>query len=213
MQNYVDAVKELLTKLNIKKIDIVCHSFGGRVALMLTQSTEQKTFEIENLVLVAPAGIKKTFSLKRFFKIRKYKLLKFMYKTFGDNNQKNNSNKSFKQKKFLINLKQKIENAGSIEYKSLSPIMKQTFINIVNKKLNYTLKNINAKKVLIIGGKTDDAVPLSSIKKIYNGISKNKFFKNKSNKLIYLNIFKTGHFCYLEESEKFNNLINHFLSL
>ena len=55
MHDYYKIVSELLIAENIKKVNIVGHSFGGRVAIMLAGLEPEK---VNKLVLVDSAGIK-----------------------------------------------------------------------------------------------------------------------------------------------------------
>ncbi len=64
-------VDELITSLGLKKVAIVAHSFGGRVALILSSRAY-----VTKLVLTGCAGMKPRFSLIKWLKIRWYKFKK-----------------------------------------------------------------------------------------------------------------------------------------
>ena len=141
LDDYVKIVIEMLEFLNIKKIHIVSHSFGGRVAIKLASSTNF----VDRLVLIDSAGIKPKFSFKRFFKQKKYKFLKW-------------TNKKGITKKDLSNY-------GSDDYKALPQQMKPVFCNVVNEDLTPILSKIDAD-TLIIWGKKDDVTPYYMAKKL-----------------------------------------------
>ena len=75
--DYALEIFKLLTKLEINNVNIVCHSFGGRVAILLSTIFNLK---VNKLVLIDAAGIKPRFNLKTKLKIFNYKLKKFLNK-------------------------------------------------------------------------------------------------------------------------------------
>ncbi|MCL2483934.1 MAG: alpha/beta hydrolase [Firmicutes bacterium] len=169
--DYKNAVVDLLKKLEVKKVDIVCHSFGARVAFLLMD--ENPEF-IGMVTLIAPAGLRPRFCLNRFIRIRWFKFLKFL----GAKN---------------------LTRYGSVEYRMLSPVMKETFKNVVNLDLLPVVKRLGDKRVLILAGKEDKAVPLYMARKIKKHM--------KSSELIE---FSGGHFFYLERTAEITNIIHDF---
>lgn len=129
VNDYSNMVFELLKFLKIKKVNIVAHSFGGRVAINLASKTEV----VKSLLLTGCAGLKKR-SIKKFFKVCYYKFLKFLVK-------------------IKLCSKKVLNNFGSEEYKKLNPVMKQTFTNIVNYNQKSLLKRINVPTLLVWGTK------------------------------------------------------------
>lgn len=141
LEDYVNLTYEIILKckneLNLKKIDLIAHSFGGRVALHLASSHAS---EINKLILLGSAGIKPKRGFKYLFNITKYKILK-----------KISPKKALKM--------------GSNDYKKLSNIMKATFINIVNSDCTQLCKKVECK-TLIIFGKNDKETPIYMAKKL-----------------------------------------------
>lgn len=127
--DYADLIKKILNKHKIKKIKIIAHSFGGRVAILLASQYNI----VESLVLISGAGLKMRKNLAQKFKIWRYKTLK-------------------KHGKIM-------KNAGSIEYQVLSQVMKQTFVNVVNQNLEDYAKKITCKTRLIYGKKDKATPP------------------------------------------------------
>lgn len=125
--DYAKIILKILDKLKINKVNIVAHSFGGRVAIELAASTNL----VNKMLLTGSAGIK-VFNFKRFLKIKKYKFLKFM-------------------SKLKLFSKSKLNKYGSADYSNLSITMKKTFINIVNYNQKKLLKKIQVPTLLVWG--------------------------------------------------------------
>lgn len=171
--NFADIVFNLIKTLNIKKFNLVGHSFGGRIAIILSSMY----IGVDKLVLVDSAGIKPRFNLITKLKILKYKLYKKIYK--------NNSKKLLK--------------FGSSDYKTLNENQKLVFNNVIKEDLSYLLQFIK-NKTMIIFGKKDKDTPIYMAKKLNKKIKNSKLF-----------VLNAGHYSYLDETQKFINLLKNFL--
>ena len=89
---------------------------------------------------------------------------------------------------------------GSKDYNELSPIMKKTFVNIVNTFLEKYVININVP-TLIFWGKKDKETP------VYMARRFNKLIANSE--VVVLK--KAGHFSYLDDLNTFVNILNLFI--
>lgn len=174
--DYSKIVTQLLMAENIKKVNVVAHSFGGRVALLLAS---QHPDLIEKLVLCDIAGIKPKFSLSKTIKVWRYKFLKRLKKAGL--------------------YKRDILSFGSDDYRAMPQNLRPVFSRIVSKDLSFTLSSI-ISPTLIIWGKDDKETPIYMAKKINKGIADSAIIT-----------FDGGHFCYLNNSEKFNIIVSHFL--
>ena len=172
LSDYVNDVKDLITALKIERYDVVAHSFGGRIALRLATADSR----VDKIVLTGSAGLKPKRSLKYYFKVYLYKLLK----------------------KFIS--EKNLKNFGSKDYVRLSPVMKKSFIKIVNEHLDKELKNVN-NKTLIIFGKNDKETPLYFAKKLKKEI--------KNSYLIVIE--NAGHFAFVDNPNAFNLYLKEFL--
>ena len=152
-----------LKKKNINELSIVAHSFGGRVAIILSSVFKLK---INKLVLISSAGILPKRTLKYRVKIIKYK----MYKKLVKYNIISN--------KFMSKF-------GSEEYKQLNNLQKGSYVKVVNQGLEFLMKNIDSD-TLIVWGEDDKTTPL------YMGKSLNKLIE-KSKLLIYKNAGHFSH--------------------
>ena len=156
IEDYTKAVLQVLEAENIKKIKIIAHSFGGRVAILLSS-----VYNIaDEMILIGGAGLKMKKSLGVRLKIAVYKICK----RFG-----------FRPK-----------NAGSHEYRQLSPVMKETFVRVVNSNLEQQAKQISCP-VTLIYGENDKATPPELALRLHNLLQ---------NSVLYL-VKDAGHFVWL----------------
>ena len=180
VSDYVFELKKILNKFDIDELVLIGHSFGGRVAIKFAFLFD-KIFNKLSLVLVDSAGVRPKRNLVYYWKVWRYKILK----------SKVIANK--KPKQFL-------EKFGSEDYKNLSGVMKQTFINVVNEDLCVYAKNLNVK-TLIFWGKNDKDTKLYMAHKLHRLI--------KGSKLEIVE--DAGHFSFLDKKEDFVIILDTFL--
>lgn len=133
---YANMVISLCEHLNIKKMNILGHSFGGRIAIIMAVLCKEN---VEKIVLIDSAGLKPKRPLSYRIKVFKYKIRK------------------------KLNLD--VSKYGSSDYLSLNENMKTIFKSVVNTYLDDFLPFINAK-TLIIFGKNDTTTPIYMAKKL-----------------------------------------------
>ena len=133
---YANMVTSLCEHLNIKSCNVIGHSFGGRIGLVMASLTPKL---VNKLILLDSAGMKPKRSLKYHFSVLKYKIFK------------------------LLNILQ--ENAGSSDYRALDPECRSTFVSVVNTFLEEYCYQIKAP-TLIIFGKQDEVTPLYMAKRL-----------------------------------------------
>lgn len=183
VEDYAALTRAFVEKLNICGCDVVCHSFGGRVTILLA-SEDEKLFS--RLILVDAAGIRKKRTLAYYVRTWSYKLGKKL------------SRISFLDKLFKISEKQK--NAGSEDYKALSGVMRATFVKVVNLDLAPRLSKIK-NETLLIWGSEDDATPLYMAKQM------EKEIKNSGLAVIE----GAGHFSYADNYPQFCAILSALL--
>lgn len=171
VEDYTSIIKEILNKENILRYNIVAHSFGGRVAIELAS----KYKKVDKLVLIAGAGVKKVGFINRL-KILNYKLHKFYIK--------------------IGFLEDDTSAFGSSDYKILNPIMKKTFVNIVNYNQKDLLYRIRANTLIVSGRKDKDTPPATQLV-LYKNI--------QSSQIIW---HKGGHFEFLYDVELQNQIVD-----
>jgi len=133
---YVGMLMSLCEHLKIYSADIIGHSFGGRIAIILSAV---KRSLVHSCILVDSAGMKPRRSVKYKFNLVKYKL----YKKLG-------------MKKLR---------KGSADYERLSPSMKETFKSIVNTYLEDYARKMSIK-TLIVWGNQDEETPIYMAKRL-----------------------------------------------
>lgn len=130
---YTDCLRELIESLKLKKVIIVGHSFGGRIALVYSSK-----YKVEKLICFASPYCKEITKLplknKIYKQIKKIKCLNWLSKI----------------------MQNKI---GSTDYKNASQVMKGVLVKAVNQDLTEDVKNIKCP-TLLIWGDLDTAVPL-----------------------------------------------------
>lgn len=169
--NYAEIIIAFMNKNKIENPHIMGHSFGGRIILVMNGYYNIK---FQKILLISSAGIKPKSKKKKNIKQRIYKLLKIIGKILP-------------RKINTIYQNMLISIFGSNDYKSLTPELRRTFINIVNEDLTKYLKNIGSN-TLLIWGEDDIDTPIN------DAIIMNKYIKNSA----LITIKKATHFCYLE---------------
>lgn len=170
--DYAEWLREVLTALGVQNAHVVAHSFGCRVAVK-TASLYPDTFD--KMVLTGPAGIILPRGFGYKCKVRAYRLCKKFFPKFAE-------------KRF-----------GSKEYRSLSPLMKESYKKIVNEDLREDASKVK-NSVLIIEGAEDRTTTLAEAK-IYK-----QAFPNAR-----LRVMGGGHFAFVDNPLQFNILTEEFL--
>lgn len=152
MEDYIEIIHNFLIKNNLNPKIIIGHSFGGKLAFLYSLK-----YKVDKLVLLAPSLIKNK-SLFTILKIKKYKIFKYLNKTF----------------KLKINLNK----YGSKEYLTQEGIEKINFIIATN---NYYNKELHKIKIptLLYYGKKDYVTPLKEGRYIHKLIKNSKLIINE----------------------------------
>jgi len=145
--DYCKPLLDLLNTLEINKISIVGHSFGGRAGIWLSANYPDL---VDKLILVDSAGLKPRRGLRYKYKVWKYKRAK----TRGKDTSK----------------------YGSADYKALPANIKDSFVKIVNEDLTSLLPKIKAS-TLIVWGTRDKDTPMYMAKKMLKEINGSGFAK------------------------------------
>lgn len=183
VEDYARITLDFIKRIGLVRPDVICHSFGGRVAIMLS-SADDTLFN--RLVFVDAAGIRPKRGLAYYFRTYKYKLGKRLSKIKWIDN-------AFK-------LSEKRQNAGSSDYRELkSDIMRGTFVKVVNLDLTGRLKCIK-NPVLLIWGTEDTSTPL------YMAKIMNKLIPDSG----LVELQGAGHFSYIDKYVHFCAVIKAF---
>lgn len=184
---YRDSILALLSELKIEKTELIAHSFGGRVALMLN---EMNPALIARQVLTGCAGLIDTETAgsgSALHALSKFYDNGLSRKLLGD--------RGVDRIKNLVR-----SHFGSADYKSASPMMRECFQRVVKQDLSSCLKSI-AAPTLLIWGQNDTATPLWMGKRMEQEIADAAL-------IVFEN---SGHFAYLEQYARFIAIVKQFL--
>lgn len=188
VDDYVDFVLEFLQLFAVEKLDLVGHSFGGRVIIKMANRT--LPFRIGKIVLIDSAGIKPQPSGKKTTKQTIYKVGKW-----------------FATRKLIARcfpgLLEKLRvTFGSADYAAASPMMRQCLVRVVNEDLSHLLPTITPP-TLLIWGENDTATPLSDAKKMEKDIPNAGLAVIRG----------AGHFSFVEQPVIFRNIMASFFEI
>lgn len=183
VSEYADLTVKLIDELKISPCSIVGHSFGGRVAILLSSTHPQY---VDKIVLCDSAGLIPKRSMKYYVKVYAYKFAKKLSKIAFINK--------------LFNIDSYVKKSGSSDYKKLSDRMRATFVRVVNQNLREYLKHIKAPTLLVWGSEDRDT-PL------YFAEIMEKEIPDAG-----LVVFEgASHFSYLDDLPRFNTILSVFL--
>lgn len=169
---YAAWLYDVTAALRLKRPHVVAHSFGCRVAVKLSSEQENA---FDKMVLTGPAGVVLKRGLGYRVKVGTYRLVKKFAPAFAE------------------------KNFGSKEYRTLSPVMKESYKKIVNEDLRDCARRVK-NPVLIIEGKTDRVTPKKEAE-AYRAC-----FPNAT-----LRFVSGGHFAFVEDPLTFNLFTEEFL--
>ena len=171
VEDYAGWLEQVVNALHLEKPHVIAHSFGCRVAVKAAFLNPQL---FDKIVLTGPAGIILKRGIKYRFKVGLYRFVKKFAPAYAE-------------RKF-----------GSKEYRTLSPLMKESYKKIVNEDLRDFAKGVE-NDVLIVEG-TDDRVTTRGEAEIYL----QSFPKAK------MKMIEGGHFAFAENPVAFNLMVEEF---
>ncbi len=180
---YTRFLQAFLDDQGYDRVDIIAHSFGGRVAIKLAANLPER---VTRLVLVDSAGIRPPRTRKYHFKV-------FLAKTMKKINQ------AAPGVAHLLRLDQLAARQGSSDYQRAGPL-RQTFVKVVNEDLRAFLPKLRCP-VLLVWGERDDSTPLS------DGQLMQRLIPNARLEVLP----GAGHFSYAERFPEFSKLLVAFL--
>ena len=174
VDDYCDWLESFIKKCKIQSPNILAHSFGARVAFKYLGN---RGGSAEKLIITGGAGIVKPRSPRYMRRVKAYRRVKKLFPRFAE------------------------KHFGSEEYRTLPPIMKESYKLIVNEDLRSFAQNIK-NKTLLIYGRDDTVTPPDEEGEIFKSLIADS----------RLCVLDGGHFCFSEHPEKFNKLIFDFLT-
>lgn len=191
IDNYADAVESFISNNFDSKVDLLVHSFGGRITLKLCSRQFGKE-KIDKVLITGGAGMKPKRSLKFYFKKYLAKILKLPLLILPKELQASALSK-LRQTSLWKSL-------GSGEYNQLSGVMIETFVKSVTEYLENCLPNI-PHDILLLWGRNDDATPVYQGERIEKGIT---------NSALVI-IEDSGHYAFLDKPKQFASISEAFL--
>lgn len=186
---YMEMTAEVIRKLGLAPCDIVAHSFGARVAILLAATYPEL---VGRMILTGAAGIKKPQTGGASMKQRLYKGLRGAV-NLADKTHLFGSLPD-KGREALV------QRFGSTDYKALSPEMRKTFVKVISLDLTDRLERIKAPTLLYWGAQ-DTETPLWMARVMEEKIPDAGLVIEEG----------AGHFAYLEHNTKFLRIVNSFL--
>ena len=188
LDNYVAFIISFIKKQNIKEIDLIGHSNGGRIIIKL-MNKKNLDFKVNKIVLLGSAGIVHKKTISQNLKIKTYKCFKKLLQIKFINLLFPN---------FLTKLKNLF---GSADYKNATPIMRETLVKLVTENLQDLLSNILVP-TLLIWGTNDSATP------IHDGEIMEKLIPDSG----LIKIESGSHYVFLEHPGYVNFIIKTFIN-
>lgn len=144
---YTDLTYKFMHAVGLEKAHIICHSFGGRVTILLAS---QHPEAVDKIVFTDAAGLRKRRTFKQSLKVYTFKAAKRL-----------NRGRFFKSilKLLGVDVEKHVKNAGSTDYRALPDNMKKVFVRVVNQDLRSFLPDIKSPS-LLIWGENDQDTPL-----------------------------------------------------
>ena len=171
--DYAEWTKELLCLLNVENPHVIAHSFGCRVAVKMAKGDRQV---FDKMILTGPAGVVLSRGFRYRFKVKAYRFVKKFAPAFAE-------------RKF-----------GSKEYRSLSPVMKESYKKIVNEDLRGDAREVE-NSVLLVVGKEDTVTPKREAEAYLGSFPNAKLLE-----------ISGGHFAFMENAVSFNLAAEEFLN-
>ena len=171
VNDYAEWTKGVFKTLRIQKPHIIAHSFGCRVAVKLASKDEES---VDKILLTGPAGVILPRGLSYKMKVGGYRLVKKFAPRFAE------------------------RHFGSAEYRTLSPVMKESYKKIVNEDLRGCAQKIK-NEVLLVEGTRDMTTPMREAE-AYLACFENGRLKE----------LEGGHFAFAENPLTFNLIAEEF---
>ncbi len=171
LDDYVLSVMEIVHYYKMQDITLICHSFGGRIGIKLAY---KYGYMVDKLILMDSAGMKPHRNLRYYASILRHKICR------------------------KIGIP---HTAGSADYRILSPVMKKTFVKIVNEHLDWLLDFIQVP-VLLIWGNKDKETPIYMGKRLLRHLQDSAMVVMEG----------CGHFAYLERPYLVASIVDSFVS-
>jgi pimeloyl-ACP methyl ester carboxylesterase len=184
VEQYTQSIEALVKHEGIDKPILVGHSFGGRVAIVYASRNE-----VGKIILTDAAGVKPHRTLRYYFKVYSFKLLKRLAPIFLGKRRADEW------------IEKRRGKSGSSDYNNATPKMRAILSKVVNEDLCHLMPKI-ATPTLLFWGENDTATPLADAKRM------EKLIPDAG----LVTVAGAGHFAFLENMPLFLKVLESFLN-
>jgi pimeloyl-ACP methyl ester carboxylesterase len=191
VDDYTDMVEYLISEYFETPVDLLAHSFGGRIALKLSSRPGSKQL-VDKVIITGGAGMKPRRNPSYYLKKYTAKTLKLPFMILPSPAENAALAKLRKTRLWKM--------LGSSDYSKLDGVMREIFVKTVTDYLEPCLPKI-LHEVLLIWGEKDEATP------IYQGRRMEKRIRNAA----LVEIANAGHYAFLDQPRRFSAIARAFL--
>ena len=148
VEEYTRLVEKLLQAQGVARPVMIGHSFGGRVGILYSSRNA-----VSKLILVDAAGVKPRRSLSYYIKVYSFKASRRLLPLL------------IGKKRAEARIEAARARAGSSDYASATPRMRQILSKVVNEDLCHVMPSIKAP-TLLIWGENDTATPIGDARRM-----------------------------------------------
>lgn len=172
--DYAEWLRLFMEKNSLYGAHVLAHSFGARVIFKLLAGDSQLAGKV---IITGGAGLVKPRSPQYMRQVKRYRRIKKLFPRYAE------------------------KHFGSEEYRTLPPVMRESYKLIVNEDLKECASKIKNPVLLIYGSRDTVTPPLEE------GETFNRLIGGSK-----LKVIEGGHFCFSENYAEFNRLMLNFLS-
>ncbi|MDR0960930.1 MAG: alpha/beta hydrolase [Propionibacteriaceae bacterium] len=189
VDDYTVFTRHLFAHLGITRASLIGHSFGGRVIIKLAADPD-RGFELDRLVLVDSAGIPPQRSLAYQARVKAYKAGRRVLTSKPVKAIAPGAEEAFRRA------------AGSADYASATPIMRQSLVKVVNEDLTPLLERIS-QETLLVWGSNDTDTPVSD----------GEIMEEKIPDAGLVILPGAGHYSFLDQAYAFHRVIRSYFGI
>lgn len=185
VHDYARWTTALLDRLGVERCDIIGHSNGGRIAIVVAAEHPER---VHRLVLTSSSGIRPRHSAGYRIRVATYKALRRV------------EHSPVVPGPLREAARRRADRRGSPDYRAASGTMRATLVRLVNEDLRPLLPRV-AAPTLLVWGDRDTETPLDDARVMERLIPDSG-----------LAVFEgAGHYAYLEQAARFCRVIDVFL--
>lgn len=192
IDDYAKMTAAFIEELGSDRVDLLVHSFGGRIALKLLAGYEAAK-RIDKVLITGGAGMKPRRGLSYYYRKGLATTLKLPFKLLPPRLRSRGLNR-LRQTRVWRSL-------GSSDYQNLSDVMRGTFVKAVTDHLDPLLPKID-HEILLIWGENDEATPLYQAERMERGL--------KNSALVVVE--GAGHYAFLDKPKRFAAIATAFFN-